>query len=495
MSIPVSTVVDVAIVVGAVFPARAGFGTLMIVTAESGVIELAERVRTYNNIDGVAADWGANTEVISAATAYFSQQPKPTELKVAVRFESDQSAQLRGGAVVDDAINLALFKAISDASFAISIDGVAEDIIAMDFTSVTDLAGVAAEIETTLQVVAAGGYTAATCTHDGVRFFIKSGTTGVTSTISFLTPVSPASGTDISTLLEMNLGKGTKSSGIAAETITASLNAIEEADQNWYGLAFTKEIRDAAIINGEDAVDAAADWCGARVKVFGNTSNDLDVLDSVTTSDIASVLQAQNHRRTMTTYSSHPEEYPSCSILGRAFTVNFNQPNSTLTLKFKQMPGITVEKLSQNQKGVLDSKDANALIEVGASDMFTESFMANGSFFDELHGIDWLTNAIQTTIFGYLLTRPTKVPYTNKGVAALTQQLTTVLDEAVRNGLVAPGETIDGEFLSTGYKITAIPVEDINQSDKEARHYPGLSFIVLGAGAIHSVQINGIFER
>lgn len=495
MTIPVSSVVNVSIAIGAQFPARAGFGTLNIVTAETGVIGIAERIRSYQNLDGVTADWPANSEVVAAATAYFSQQPKPTSLKVSTRYPTAQAAQLRGGAVPDNAANLALFNAITDGSFTISIDGGAEDITGLNFSADTDLSEVADAIQTALQAVATGGYVGATCTHDGTRFFINSGSTGTSSTVSFLTAVDPATGTDISSLLQMRQGEGTKTDGIDAETITASLNAIQNIDSDWYGLLFTKEVRDGIQINGEDAVEAAADWCEARIKVFGNTSNDLDVLDSVTTNDIASVLSAKNLRRTMTTYSSFPDQYPSASILGRAFTVNFNQPNSTITLKFKQMPGITVEQLTQSQKAVLDSKKANALIEVGSSDMFAESFMASGVFFDEVHGVDWLQNAIETNVFGYLLTRTTKVPYTNKGVAAIEQQVINALDEAVRNGLVAPGETVDGRFLATGYETVVIPVEDINQSDKEARHYPGLSFTVLGAGAIHSVQINGIFER
>ena len=492
MTIPVASVVNVSIAIGAAFPARAGFGTLNLVTAETGVIGIAERIRSYQNLDGVTADWPADSEVVAAATSYFSQQPKPTALKVSTRYPTAQAAQLRGGAVTVATSLLA----VSDGSFVANIDEDSQDITGLDFTDgETTLDDIAATIQAALRAVATGGYTLATCVHDGSRFFINSGTTGVTSTIRFLTPVDPASGTDISSLLQMKQGEGTKTNGIAAETITASLNAIQNINSDWYGLMFTKEVRDGVSINSEDAVEAAADWCEARVKVFGNTSNDLDVLDSVTTNDIASVLDAKNLRRTMTVYSSYPDQYPSASILGRAFTVNFNQANSTLTLKFKQMPGITVERLTQSQKAVLDSKHANALIEVGASDMFAESFMANGTFFDEVHGIDWLQNAIETNVFGYLLTRTTKVPYTNKGVAALEQQVISALDEAVRNGLIAPGETIDGEFLPNGYKTTVIAVEDINQSDKEARHYPGLSFIVLGAGAIHSVQINGVFER
>ncbi len=493
--IPVSSIVNVSIAIGATFPARAGFGTLNIVTAETGVIGIAERIRSYQNLDGVTADWGSTTEVVAAATAYFSQQPKPTSLRVSTRYPTDQAAQLRGGSVLDNAANLALFTAITDGSFNISIDGGNEDITALNFSADTDLSEVADAIQTALRAVATGGYTLATCTHDGTRFFINSGTTGATSTISFLLAVSPTTGTDISSLLQMLQAEGTKVDGIVAETITASLDAIQNVSDDWYGLVFTKEVRDLIVINTENAVEAAADWAEARVKVFVNTANDLDLLDSVTTTDIASVLKAKKLRRTMTTFSSFVDQYPSASIAGRAFTVNFNQANSTITLKFKQMPGITVEALTQNQKAVVDSKSANALIEVGASDMFAESFMADGVFFDEVHGVDWLTNAIQTTVFGYLLTSTTKVPYTDKGVAALEQQLINTLDEAVRNGLIAPGETIDGEFLGTGYKVTTVPVADVNQSDKDARFYQGLSFVILGAGAIHKVQINGVFER
>lgn len=495
MAIPVSTIVNVSIAIGATFPARAGFGTLNIITSETGVISLAERIRTYNNLDGVAADWPADSEVLAAATAYFSQQPKPTVLKVSTRYPSAQSAQLRGGSVLDTSVNLSLFTAIDDGSLTLSIDGDSNDIVGLDFSADTSLDEVAATLETAIQAVGTGGFTDALVSHDGTRFFIESGTTGTSSTISFATPVSPATGTDVSTLFKFDQGQATKTAGIAAETITASLNAIQNIDTDWYGFMFTKEVRDAVQINGEDAVLAAAAWAEARVKVFGNVTNNLDALDAVTTNDILSLLQDNEYRRTISTFSSYPDQYPNASVFGRAFTVNFNQANSTITLKFKQLPGITVEELTQNQKSVLDSKNGNAIIYVGDSAMYAESFMSSGVFFDEVHGIDWLENAIQTNVFGYMLTRTTKVPYTDKGVAALEQQLIKALDEAVRNGLIAPGYTIDGEFLATGYKTTVIKVQDTNQSDKEARQYNGLSFIILGAGAIHGVQINGVFER
>lgn len=496
MSIPVSSIVNVGITIGATFPQRKGFGILNCVTAETGVIGFAERIRYYSDAEGVAADWPGSSEVVAAANSYFGQQPKPTDFAVSVRAASAVAAELRGGSVVDNAANLALFTAITDGSFTISIDGTSEDVTGIDFTGDTNLTDVAATIEAVLQAIVTLPFPTSTVTYEQGRFFIRSGTTGASSTISFLTAVSPATGTDISGLLEMQQGQGTKTDGLDPETITEALNAIEEKNNDWYGLMFTKEVRDLVVINTESAVTAAAAWVQARVKTFFNTSNDLDVLDSVTTTDIASVLNNANYTRTMTTFSRTVDQYPSASAAGRAFTVDFSQPNSTITLKFKQLPGITVEDLTTNEKNVLDSKRANAFFRVGAdSEIYAESFMAGDFFFDEIHGVDWLTDAIQTEVFGYILSRPTKVPYTDQGVAALEQQLIKVLDEAVRNGLAAPGETIDGRFLPNGYETVTIPVADVSASEKQNRQYNGLSFTVIGAGAIHGVQIQGVFER
>ena len=496
MTIPVKSIVDVSITIGASFPSRKGFGILNCVTAETGVIGFAERIRSYSSASSVAADWPSDSEVVKLANSYFGQQPKPTDFRVSVRAENAVSAELRGGSVVDNATNLALFTAITDGSFAISIDGGAADIIAINFTGDTNLTDVAATIEAKLQAIVTLPFPTSTVTYEDGRFFIQSGTTGATSTISFSTVVSPASGTDISSLLQMQQGEGTKADGIDPETITESLDAIEQASSDWYGLIFTKEIRDGAVVNTEDAVVAAAAWVQARVKVFFNTSNDLDVLDSVTTNDIISTLNASSSTRTLSTFSSLVNSYPGASIAGRAFTVDFSQPNSTITLKFKQGPGISAETLTENEKSVLDSKRGNAFFNVGGDTvMYGESVMGGDFFFDEIHGTDWLTDAVEKEVFGYMVSRPSKVPYTDAGTAALEQQTIKILDEAVRNGLVAAGETIDGVFLPNGYVTTTVPVADTSQSEKDARQYNGLSFIALGAGAIHGVQIKAVFER
>lgn len=87
---------------------------------------------------------------------------------------------------------IAAWQAVTDGEFTISVDGTPQNVTGLDFSLDTDLDDVASAIST--------GITGATCAWDGTteKFTITSGTTGETSTISALTPVSGGVGTDIS---------------------------------------------------------------------------------------------------------------------------------------------------------------------------------------------------------------------------------------------------------------------------------------------------------
>lgn len=490
MGIPVNTIVNVNISVSPTFPARAGFGTLLCVTKETGVLELANRIKAYGDVDSVSNDWGGSSEVTKLATAFFSQSPKPTSFMVGMRFETAQAAYINGGLV--EATNLPSFQAITDGSFSITIDGVANDITGLDFSLDTTMGEVATAIETAIQAIGTGGFTAATCVYDTDKFIITSGTTGSTSTISYAGLA--ASGTDISETLGMVQGVATKTDGVDGETVGDSLSALEEVDSSWYGFAFTKEVRDNVVINAENSTEQAADWAEARTKVFFTTTNNELTYNSNSTTDISYILSQKSLSRTFIIFSSSPSEYPEASAAGRAFSVDFTAGNPSITLKFKQLPGVTVENLSLNQKNALDGKNCNALISVAGNIMLAEGKMVGGRFFDEVHGLDWLQNAIQTNVFGALYTAR-KIPYTDVGVQILAQKVRDALAEGVTAGLLAPGTDSNGNVLPEGFSIATIPVAQINQSDKEARLYNGISFIALGAGAIHGVTVNGVFER
>lgn len=486
--IPVSTVVRVTISTAPTFPTRKGFGTLNIIGV-SEVIGVAERFRVYANMDGVEADFPAGgSEEWAAANTYFSQRPAPAQLIISRRAAADVAAELRGGGNPETVI--ATWAAIVDGSLKLTINGVLATATAISFAAVVDMAGVAAAIQAKLRLAdVSAGFATATVTFAEGRFYVRSGTTGALSTIGFA--VASGVGTDLINLMEVSVADATKADGVGAESAVQALDQVSDASQDWYGFAFTRELRD-----NKPEILAAAAWTESRTKVFANDTDDLDTLDSVNTSDVAYELNQLGYRRTITSLNYVATQYLAISAIARAFVVNFNARNSTITLKFKQMLGITPFPLRTSQKQAMDKKQANAYYTVGGNPMYGEGRVAaKGVFFDEVHGIDWLQNAIENNVFGKLYTDETKTPMTDPGAASLQQKVEQALDEGVYNGLAAPGYTTDGVYLQKGYVTETIPMKDWDQSYQEARQGPPITFVVLGAGAIHGIEINGTYQR
>lgn len=485
MSIPVSKVVRVSVLTSPTFPKRKGFGLLLIVTDES-YLPVGDRLRFYSDMDAVAADFPSNSETYKAAQVFFSQSPKPVELAVGRAFSSAVPGELLGS--VNATKTVATYQAITNGSLKMNIDGGSvEEVTGIDLSGCANLNAVAAAIDT--------AFTQATVSYDGTRFIVRSGTTGASSTVDYA--VTPSIGTDLGPLLGLREADlGVKSAGKAAEALADSLQALQDWDPSWYGFTLAK-----ASISTQDILDCAA-WAEARIKIFGYTTSNSDVQDSAASSDIASTLKDLGYSRTIGQWDNN-DKYAVISAIARGFVVNFAESNSTLTLKFKLQPGVTPLNITETQRLALVSKNINYYTYFGDNAMLAEGVMANGRFFDEVHGLDWLQNAVENNVFGYLYTRTTKVPQTDKGVAALVQQAEKALQEGVRNGLLAPGvwngadlgEVKSGEFLPKGFYVYAQPVADQPQADREARKAPPIQAIAKGAGAIHSVDVSITFER
>jgi len=150
----------------------------------------------------------------------------------------------RGTGIVEQ--DIAAWNAISDGSFQISINGAATNITGLDTSASADLSVVAGEIETLLQAVGSGGFTAATCTYDaGTRqFTITSGTTGSSSTVSDVSPHSSATGTDVSDIVGMDTAfnvDGQAATGLIVLGITYRNVVNESASLIDSGSVNTKE--------------------------------------------------------------------------------------------------------------------------------------------------------------------------------------------------------------------------------------------------------------
>ncbi|WP_163593271.1 DUF3383 family protein [Klebsiella variicola] len=282
----------------------------------------------------------------------------------------------------------------------------------------------------------------------------------------------------------------------AVETLLQAVNASLQYT-NWYGLA----IADSADLVEADVISvAAAIEASSLSRILAVTTDDVNVLVAGNTDNIGYKLKAAGYGRTFWQYSSS-SKYAAISAFGRAFTVNFTGNNTTITLKFKTEPGVTYETLTTTQAAAIDAINGNIYVYY-ANDtaIIQQGVMANGDFFDERHGLDWLQNYVQTNLYNLLYTSTTKIPQTDAGVTRLMTNVEASLDQAVNNGLVAPGvwnggpigQIQSGDTLTKGYYVYADAVSSQAQSDREARKSPVIQAAIKLAGAIHygDVQIN-----
>ncbi len=254
----------------------------------------------------------------------------------------------------------------------------------------------------------------------------------------------------------------------------------------------------ASVQPTDDQFIAVCDFIEAQelTRVFGVTVVDTNALSSLVSTDLGDRMKAAGYLQSFAQYSQDP--YAVASFFGRAFTVDFSAQNTTITLMFKQEPTVVAENLDPNQAAVLKAKRYNVFVEyVTDTDIIQYGTMAGPAYFDEIHGTDWLQDAIQTAVYNVLYLSPTKIPQTDQGVNQLTNAIDGVCGQAVNNGLVAQGTWTGpsfgslktGDFMKNGYYIFAQPVALQSQSDRDARIAPPIQVAIKLAGAIQEVDI------
>ena len=369
-ALSVDRVVRVGINLQPMAAARRNFGTLLIIGA-SGVIDMEERLRAYTGIDGVAADFGMDAPEYRAAELYFSQSPRPAQLCVGRWEQNPTPAILKGGILSDGEADASAWASVKDGSFAVSVGGVSKDITGLDFSGATNMNGVAAVVSAAL---ASAG---ASCAWDGQRFAMKTSTLGASAGIGYLAPLSEPAGTDISALLRMTASTGLPPvAGTDGETAKEAVAALADKSGDWYGCVFADE--GLAV---EDHLDVAAFVeASAKARIYGVTVTDSRALDAGYAEDAASKLKELARKRTIVAYSRNP--YAIVSALGRAFTVNFSANRSTITLKFKQLPGVVAEGLTETQAQALEAKRCNVFAAYdNDTAIFQEGVMSGPAYF------------------------------------------------------------------------------------------------------------------
>lgn len=472
MSLPLSNVVRVDLALSPKPLALKAMGKHLFVTNETPVAPALVYPVAYTTLEAVGVDWGTDSEVYKAAMAFYGNGS--SNFMVTLASATSTAATLQGAQYAP----LAELQAVTAGGFSITVDGVLQQITSLDFSAAATMA----DIVTLLQ----GEIVGVTITDNLGSLMIVSDTTGAGSSIT----VASAEIQNAATLLGLSATAGaTVVPAIVPQTPLEALQDAQDMDPSFLGIDMHKIWRDT-----EDA-EMIADFAEGAQKIFFNTSNDSMTLVSGNTSHIIARLADKSLNHTLSMYSSKPDEYPSSAVAGRAFLVNFQGQNTTITLNLKTIATVSVERLRQSELDALKATNGNAVVDIAGKYVYSDSRMASGQWFDVIHGTIWLKGAIENQVFNTLFRTTTKIPYTDSGLTIIYQAIDLALQQGVQNGLIASGTTPNGTFLPRGYEIYSVPVAQIPAADKANRLYNGFSFEAIGAGALHQVLVTGNFSE
>jgi hypothetical protein len=420
---------------------QAGFGIPMFAGVTPGWLtgSAGDLIRFYNNLIAVGLDFAnTNPEYLAAQTA-FSQVPQPPQIaigKVPAPVQGVMTVTFSGALIAANVVNAVVNgQPIAPVTFA-TTNAATLTALAAAFALMPGIASATSDGTAVLTVTGNFG-TAPTIT--GV--LVTLGVTQVTATVATTTP---------------------------AVLYSTGLAAIRTINQTWYGLA----IGDRTAGN---LLDVAA-WSEAQLLKFGAQTSDAAVLTTATT-DVMSLLQAKTYSNTFSFYHAINAEHLAFGLMAGQLT---NLPGSS-TWMFKQVPGVTVDAITDTQRLNVQAKNGNIYTAQAGVNMTDNGKVASGQYIDIIVGRDWLQATLKTDIFG-LMTTAAKIPYTDKGAAQLESIVRARLKVAIDNGVLSE---------SPPFVIVVPKVANQLTADRANRYFPGLSFSATLAGAIHKVAVTG----
>ena len=251
--------------------------------------------------------------------------------------------------------------------------------------------------------------------------------------------------------------------------IATDLAAISAADDDWYGLLLDS--------NSPAEILAAAAWVETRVKLFGATVSDTEILDAAVTDDVVSTAKAAGYARTYLSYHDTDSSFLAAGQMGDRFP---SDPGSS-TWAFKTISGVAVTSLTAAEEAAAAGKNANVYVSKSGRSVIIQGQTVSGEFIDITRGLDWARVRIQEDVF-LVIAASEKVSYTDAGATVIEGAILSRLRDGVGRGV----------FAADPEPTTFVPkVADQSPTDRANRYFPGVKFGATLAGAIHTLKIDG----
>ena len=451
----ISEIVDVTISVQSSAITRVGFDSILINgnggtgtndgDFNAGFTEF--EVRKYTTLAALTGDSDIKpaSGVINLATAIFSQVPAVSSVYVSRTDEGTPVAQV--SQLLYNTVPL-----VSGQSVEVSIDGteIAGSPIAWNTDNDTTMDDVATAI------AAESGVTTAVASVDG------SGSDKNLITITGATPGDSFQVTsDIKTGATVDESITATITTAAADTLPSdAINSIIANNNEWFGYVHS--------FVGNTNSEVAASSLAANKKYGGFTFSSASAIPSLGTNYSFSIINQS---------ADSVKQYANASWLSNMLGRDVGSYNPAyLTLEVTD-----TSSLSATDEALLRAGDANQYSTIGGVDVTYDGKAGNGGWIDTYINVLWLQARIQEDIFA-LMAAKDKIPFTDAGIALVTNELSRRLQIAEDQGVLAA----EPKFV-----INAPLAADVPAADKSNRLLTGITFTAYTQGAVNLVQING----
>lgn len=229
--------------------------------------------------------------------------------------------------------------------------------------------------------------------------------------------------------------------------------------------------------SADDDVKATMAWTETQKKLFFYSTSDADAYDGVATTDLGYFASNAAYERTISVFAKASDDtYIEEAWQGECLPYDAGSQ----TWAYKTLAGISADTLTGGQRTALLAKNYNTYTTRGGVNVTEEGKVASGEFIDIMRGIDWLESRLEVEIFTNLVNKR-KIPYDDTGIQLIKTTVQSVLDEAVRAGVLQAGSV----------EVTAPLYSTISSANKLARNLPDIDFTATLSGAIHKVEVNG----
>lgn len=288
---------------------------------------------------------------------------------------------------------------------------------------------------------------------------------GALLTLTSSTAGAGVSYTSVDALLtEVNV---TPNHSIADDILTCQ-NAVL-SDAQFYGVIVTSHAKN-------DILQVAA-YIETQLLVYLTASADADCLTNVTT-DVMSQLKGKSYDRSMCLYSAQANTNgPDGAWMGYMLPTQPGVGNWAM----KTLVGVDADNLNPTQIANVISKNGNVYVTIGGNGTTLYGIAAGGEFFDVTIFLDWVATRIQEGIIA-VETSPLnlKVPYSNQGIAMLTNPIKSVCQQ---------GQDFNG-FLP-GWSVFSPDATSVPAADRANRVLNNIGFNAELAGAINKISVQG----